>query len=264
MNSCFYQGQVRHRRFAPRPHSFTYKLFYVFIDLDELDNVFRGKWFWSTRRVSLAWFRRTDYLGDDNIPLKQAVYDRVQQVTGNRPRGPVRLLTHLRYFGYIFNPVSFYYCYDKTGTNVETIVAEITNTPWGERHSYVLDVSKDRLTGTHMRFEMDKDFHVSPFIPMDIHYDWRFNSPDKSLNVHMIDYHDGEKLFDATLRLKHKNITTKSCALMLATYPFMTAKVIAAIHWQALRLYLKRTPFFSHPKHQPANKSGGANSAETL
>lgn len=158
MHSCLYDGWVRHRRFAPRAHAFRYRLFMAYLDLTELDRVFRGRWFWSTRRPALAWFRRADYLGDPSVPLDQAVRDCVERNTGVRPRGPIRLLTHLRYFGYVFNPVSFYYCFDTADTRVETIVAEITNTPWGERHAYVLSARGEQP----LRFRFGKAFHVSP------------------------------------------------------------------------------------------------------
>jgi len=168
MYSCLYEGWVRHRRYAPRAHAFRYRLFMLYLDLDELDTVFRGRWLWSTRRPALAWFRRADYLGDARVPLKQAVLDRVEQATGRRPRGPVRLLTHLRYCGHCMNPVSFYYCFDETGERVDTVVAEITNTPWGERHVYVLPVDPDQRV---LHFRFDKRLHVSPFMAMDLNYD---------------------------------------------------------------------------------------------
>ena len=138
IQSALYVGSLRHRRFAPAPHAFEYRLCMAWLDLAELDRVFRGRWFWSTRRPALAWLRRADYLGDARLPLDQAVRERVALETGVRPAGPVRMLTHLRTFGACFNPVTFYFCYDLSGDNVETIVAEITNTPWNERHAYVL------------------------------------------------------------------------------------------------------------------------------
>ena len=138
MQSCLYLGSLRHRRHAPRPHAFRYRVFMTYLDLGELDEVFRGRWLWSTRRPALAWMRRADYLGDPAVPLDEAVRERVARETGERPRGPIRLLTHLRMLGACFNPVSFYYCFDQAGERVETIVAEITNTPWNERHAYVL------------------------------------------------------------------------------------------------------------------------------
>ena len=262
MHSCLYEGQVRHRRFAPRAHSFTYRVFYAYLDLDELDKVFRNRWLWSNTRPALARFKRSDYLGDKQVSLKQAVQDRVEQVTGQRPQGPVRLLTHLRYFGMVFNPVSFYYCFDKDDTHVETIVAEITNTPWGERYAYVLPISKSKTTSRHLRYEMKKDFHVSPFMPMDIDYQWFFSAPQAKLNVHMINLRANEKLFDATLTLAQQPMTARNCAHALARYPFMTLKVVTAIYWQALKLFIKGIPFYSHPVKHDSTQTGGAKPAK--
>ena len=138
MNSCIYRGWVRHRRRTPVEHAFSYRMAMLYLDLAELPEVLDGRLLWSARRPSLAWFRRADYLGDTARPLDHEVRDLVEQRTGARPVGPIRLLTHLRYFGYVMNPVSFYYCFDAAGERVETVVAEITNTPWKERHSYVI------------------------------------------------------------------------------------------------------------------------------
>jgi len=242
MHSALYTGSLRHRRFAPRPREFTYRLFMAWLDLAELDQVFRGRWFWSARRPALAWFRRGDYLGDPGLPLDQAVRDRVAAQTGRRPAGPIRLLTHLRMFGHCFNPVSFYYCYDAAGDKVETIVAEITNTPWNERHAYVLPA-----TGGELRFRFGKAFHVSPFLPMALHYDWRFSEPGARLAVHMRNLEGEAKVFDATLDLARREIGTASLAGALARFPLMPLQVVAAIYWQALRLWTRRTPFYAHP-----------------
>jgi DUF1365 family protein len=247
MHSCFYTGQVRHRRFTPRRHEFNYRLFYVYLDLDELDEVFNKRWFWSVKRPALARFKREDYLGDATIPLKQAVLDYVERETGDRPGGPVHMFTHLRYFGYVFNPVTFYYCYDTTAERLEYIVAEITNTPWGERHAYVLPVDKDADTGKVMQFALEKQFHISPFMPMNMRYDWRFSSPNEALYVHMNNHQDEEKVFDATLRMQRIPMSARNCAHVLVAFPMMTIKVIFGIYWQALRLYLKRVPFYGHP-----------------
>lgn len=261
MHSCIYEGQVRHRRYSPKQHKFSYRLFYVYLDLDELEHVFQKRWLWSANKPSVAWLKRSDYLGDQDIPLKQAVLDKVEHEKGVRPAGPVRLLTHLRYFGYVFNPVSFYYCFDKNDNHVETIVAEITNTPWGERHSYVLSLNKEMYKRTHMKFELDKEFHISPFMPMEMQYDWRFTQPLDLLAVHMNNFKGKEKVFDATLSLNKKPMNAMTCAKALIIFPLMTAKVIAGIYWQALRLFIKQVPFHSHPEDigtaTPSHTVGG-------
>jgi hypothetical protein len=261
MHSALYLGRVRHRRFAPRGHAFEYRLFMAWIDLAELDTVFRGRWLWSTRRPALAWLKRADYLGDARVPLDQAVRDRVEQETGMRPAGPIRMLTHLRYFGMCFNPVTFYYCYDAADTRVETIVAEITNTPWNERHAYVLADRMNEGHGDARRYRIGKAFHVSPFMDMAIDYDWRFSAPGATLNVHMEDRKDGAKVFDATLTLERREINAASLAHALLAFPLMTATVVAGIYWQALRLWLKRVPFHTHPNK--LTDTGGAKPAKS-
>jgi len=219
----------------------------VYLDLSELDEVFTQRWLWSTDKPNLAWFKRSDFFGNPETPLDQAIRDYVAEHCGDRPSGPIRLLTHLRYFGYSFNPVSFYYCFDATGKQVETIVAEITNTPWNERHAYVLGPSSDTGSHRHHRFRFDKDFHVSPFFPMDLAYDWRFGEPGDRLTVHMnLEREDG-KAFDATLDLKRSPMTTGSMASALIRFPLMTLQVLAAIYFHAAMLKFKGVPFFDHP-----------------
>ena len=151
MKSCVYEGTVRHRRSAPVHHAFQYSIFMMYLDLAELRVLFHKRWLWSARRPNVAWFSQDDHLGDPQVPLDHNVRDLVEAKTGHRPAGPIRLLTHLRYFGYGFNPVSFYFCFDSTDSLVETIVAEVTNTPWGEQHCYVLGKSLDEGIGRRHR-----------------------------------------------------------------------------------------------------------------
>lgn len=252
MNSCLYVGQVRHRRFKPREHAFNYGLFMLYLDLDELPTLFDRYWFWSDRHPTIARFRRSDHLGDAATPLGTAARDLVEQRTGRRPDGPIRLLTHLAYFGYRFNPVSFYYCFEADGHTVQAIIAEINNTPWGEQYCYVLDTRQSRLSHSVSRHTLKKEFHVSPFMPMDIEYDWRFSRPEQRLVVHMQSYRQAQKVFDATLKLQQRPINSWQLSRVLCLYPLMTLKVVGAIYFEALRLWLKKIPFFTHPETREA------------
>ena len=229
----------------------------TFLDLDELPGLFDRFWLWSARRPALAWFRRKDFHGSPACSLSESIRQTVAQHTGQRPSGPIRLLTHLRYFGYSFNPVSFYYIYDASDTRVESIVAEITNTPWKRRYCYVLntqDSNSDNKTAsahTHWQWTFDKQFHVSPFMPMNMRYEWRFSAPEHSLNIHMINWQEQVNHFDATLTLERYPINSATLSWALLSVPFISLKIIALIHWQALRLLLKRVPVYTHPDKLP-------------
>ncbi len=255
--SAIYEGWVTHRRFAPVAHAFRYRVFMMYLDLGELDRVFAGRWLWSVGRPNVASFRREDHLGDPALPLDEAVRRLVEARLGRRPEGPIRLLTHLRYLGHGFNPVSFFYCFAPDGRTLEAVVGEVNNTPWGERHPYVLDArapaaaTAPRGADRVLRWRFPKAFHVSPFMPLAQEYDWRFLEPGERLAVHMENLEGGRRLFDATLALERRPVTGPALARVLVAYPAMTVKVIAAIYWNALRLWWKRAPYFPHPGRAP-------------
>ncbi len=239
MESCIYVGSLSHRRRAPVDHAFEYPLFMMYLDLDELPSLFDRNPLWSAKRPTLAWFRRADHLGSNDVPLGDAVRALVESRLHRRVEGPIRLLTHLRYLGYGFNPVSFFYCYDAAGEHVDAIVAEINNTPWGEQHCYVVEGLR--------RDSFEKQFHVSPFMDMQQRYNWRFSTPADTLAVHMENHTADGKIFDATLRLRREPITARSLNTKLVTYPLMTAQVVAGIYWQAFKLWWKKCPYVAHP-----------------
>ena len=254
MHSCIYEGRVRHRRVSPRNHSFDYSLFMLYLDLDELPTLFNKFWLWSSSGFNLACFDRSKHLGDPSTPLDESVRKYILQECGVSPKGPIRLLTHMRYFGYEFNPVSFYYCFDEQDEHIEYIVAEVNNTPWGEQHTYILDETINHSGNKRKKYAFKKVFHVSPFMEMDLDYQWSFSHPEDLLFIHMNLFKDTDKLFDATLKMKSHQISSTSLARVLLRYPFMTIKVITSIYFQALKLWLKKIPFHTHPskKEEPS------------
>ena len=289
--SCLYEGSVRHRRHGT--------------PADELPQCFDGRLLWSARRPALAWFRRADHFGDPRTPLADAVRELVAERTGTRPDGPIRLLTHLRYFGHCFNPVSFYYCYDAdadaggdgqgdaTGERLSAVVAHVTNTPWGESHSYVLGASgegegasTDHGSTALLRGRSPKQLHVSPLMGMEHTYVWRASEPAERLSVHiesqragarldgsvdapgdartdacadaLVNACGGERVFDATLSLRRRELSGRELARALVRYPLQTLRIVARIYGHALSLRLRGARYFPHPPTVSAAGGGEA------
>ncbi len=247
VHSALYRGTARHLRRGPRRHAFEKGLYLLYLDLDELPAVLDALPLTRCERAAPCSFRRADYLGPAELPLKQAVLERIERHTGRRPAGPVRLLTHLRFLGYVFNPVSFYYAFAADGVRLEAIVAEITNTPWKERHAYVLPVEGAELRGDELCWSFDKEFHVSPFFPLEQRYAWRFTPPGERLAVHMTNLQGGAPVFEAGLELERRPLAPREYLRALARFPALPQQVSFTIYLQALRLWAKRTPFHVHP-----------------
>lgn len=242
--SAIYDGRIRHRRFGDVEREFNYEIFMVYLDLDELPQVMSLHPLWSTRPRSPASFRRSDYLGRPDRPLRESVLDLVETRTGVRPDGPVRMLTHLRYWGVCFNPVSFYYCFDPAGETAECVVAEVTNIPWGEKHTYLAD---ERDARGVLGCEVEKELHVSPLMGMDHHYRLRFGDPGRTLSVHMESLREGCLHFDATLSLARRPLTRSNMGRLLLGRVPMPVKVLGGIHLEAARTWLAGAPFNQHP-----------------
>jgi DUF1365 family protein len=241
--SAIYEGTISHRRHAVRPGRFRHRLGLLYLDLDELDGLLDGRLV--ARRPGAVRFRRADYLGDPAVPLADAVRALVERRTGARPKGPVRLLTQPRTFGLCFNPVSFYYCFTPGG-RLDAVVAEVTNTPWGERHAYVLAVREGE--GAAPAEGLPKRLHVSPFMGMDQSYAWRVSEPGATLAVYIESREDGWRVFDATLKMRRLPLTGRGLARFVARRPAPALRVLALIYGRALALRLKGVPVHRRPK----------------
>ncbi len=241
-SACVYEGSIRHRRFAVRPHAFEHALALFYLDVDRVGEVLGGRLL--APGPGLIRFRREDYYGDSRLPLGGAVRELVEDRSGWRPDGPVRMLAQLRTLGHCFNPVTFYFCFDAE-ERLGAIVAEVTNTPWGERHAYVL---RSESKGPVLEGRFEKRLHVSPFMGMDQCYLWRAVAPGPTLSVHIENREHGRRAFDATLSLSRGALSPKRLRRVIARYPLATLRVLALIYGHALVLWLKRVPIYPKPR----------------
>lgn len=243
--SAIYRGIVRHRRFAPRQHEFEYPVFMFLLKVDEIPRLLQRFWQLGSRFWHWARFRRADYIGERSESLAVAVKNKMSELSGTSPEkleGDIFLLTHLRYFGFYFSPLNLYYL--RREGRFTHMLAEVSNTPWNERHYYLLDLNDLQ--------PHEKQFHVSPFNPMNQQYCWRISPPDaesERCSVHIECSTDGEdkKVFDATLSLRRRPLNQTELRRVLLKAPVQTLSVLLGIYWQALLLFLKRVQVYKHP-----------------
>lgn len=278
-HSAIYEGWVRHRRFAVTRHEFRYPLYMMLLDLDEIERVLALHPLWGKSRWALSGFHSADYfLGDTSLPqLRQRLLLKFQQA--GLPACRVSVLTNLRGLGVVMNPLSCYFGFDQQGQCVG-MLAEVTNTPWGERHHYWLstrldataadqgtqsdihypaEVRQRRAGDPKFCFEFSKAFHVSPFNPMDMSYQWLLNCPQELPNHQLISHlalqRQGQPAFDATLCLQRQLISRRSLGRLLWRYPLQSLQVAIGIYWQAARLWWRGARFHKHPGHRPEPQS---------
>lgn len=254
MHSCLYAGQVAHRRHAPLAHQFQYGLYMAYLDLSELPELL-GDDALIPRRWGARWsFQREDHLQGWVGPLEECVRRLVEERSGARPRGPIRLLTQLRVLGYYFSPLNLYYCFDPAGCEIEAVAAEVSNTPWNERHCYVLPAKQGLPAGRPLTCTHHKEFHVSPFMDMGLEYHWRLTKPGERLEANIETTRGGQPLFDAALSLERLPLNHANLSRLAARFPGMTLRITTAIYWQALKLWWKQCPFYSHPSRLDPNR----------
>ncbi|WP_347251268.1 DUF1365 domain-containing protein [Legionella sp.] len=244
MDHLIYKGHVRHRRFFPKRHLFFYKLFMFCFDLASIDTTFKGIRQVSIEKFNWFSFKRKNYLNKSIVPLDEYARQLVMEKYKTYPKGKIYLLTQLSCLGYCFNPISIYFIFDELNQSLNYLILEVTNTPWGERHNYVLKQSAKSKTDVYS-YHFQKKLHVSPFMSMNYTYQLNLKINKQKIVVHIENYAEGKKDFDATLVLKGEN--TSSIKKLFWQHPLITYKVTSAIFWQALKLWIKNVPFHPHP-----------------
>ncbi|AFT78999.1 hypothetical protein AMBLS11_12130 [Alteromonas macleodii str. 'Black Sea 11'] len=241
IESAIYKGKVYHQRFKPTEHKFDYDiyLFWLKLESNELEALSSSLTHFSAHDKARVRFKREDYLGDASVSLKQAVLERMTELNdGITLKGDVFMLGQLRMWGLYFSPVNFYYLRNTEGKYTH-MLAEVSNTPWNERHHYLVNLDTQDDT--------PKAFHVSPFNPMDMTYKWSISQPSSRLSLAMDCVRD-DKEFSAGINLTKFTLDNANLSAALKRIPSMTIKTVAGIYWHALKLLLKRTPLYTHPE----------------
>jgi DUF1365 family protein len=239
MQSAIYTGNVYHKRSVPKVHKFDYRIYLFWIKLKELDELTKTVSGFTENKsgLSIVNFKRDDYLGDPNTSLEDSVLQKMNELSEEPVDGDIYMLGQVRTFGLYFSPVNFYYLRNKEGFYTH-MLAEVSNTPWNKRHHYLVDLKEQK--------DCDKAFHVSPFNPIDMQYKWKIQQPGDTLRLNL-SCHKESKHFEAAINMRKKPLTTANLRSSLISIPSMTIKTVAGIYWQAIKLFFKRVPIYTHP-----------------
>lgn len=236
LNSCIYQGKTFHKRFMPTQHSFDYSMYMLWLDLDELELLDEKLSRFSINKFNWLSFKRSDYLGNPEQSLKASVLEKASELAKKTISGKVYLLGNLRCFGIYFSPVNFYYIQSETGA-FSHVLAEVSNTPWNKRHCYLVDLATQQ--------DCQKQFHVSPFNPLEMQYQWNIGQPSSRLSL-WIKCKRESKEFAAGIKFTQQPLNQHSLNRVLTRTPWITVKIVAGIYWQALKLFIKGTPYYPY------------------
>lgn len=243
MQNAIYSGFVIHNRLSPKSHIFKYKITMFFLDVDNVDSAFEKNPFVSVNKFNFISFNRNNYMpSEDSTSIRDEIIKQIRANGYVEEPDKIYILTHLGYFGYCYNPVSFFYCYSKD-EQLLYFLAEVNNTPWNERYVYF---KKCDISELNIKFSLDKKFHVSPFLPMDMTYKWDINTPKEIVYVSMKCYEDNILRLTASFKLSRNKLSAMNCFKALLKNPLATQLLHYRIYWQALKLLIKRTPFFDH------------------